>query len=56
MNASIPPDYIDSVSAQIPGPQRLGHGDEYAAMALALIENSYANATSVRLEGGYRMS
>jgi hypothetical protein len=27
-----------------------------ALMALALIENTYANATSIRLDGGYRMS
>jgi 3-hydroxyacyl-CoA dehydrogenase/3-hydroxy-2-methylbutyryl-CoA dehydrogenase len=56
MNAWIPQEYIDSVSRQILNPQRLGHADEYAAMALALIENTYANATSIRLDGGYRMS
>ena len=56
MNAWIPQDYIDSVSAKVLNPQRLGHADEYAAMALALIENTYANATSIRLDGGYRMS
>jgi 3-hydroxyacyl-CoA dehydrogenase / 3-hydroxy-2-methylbutyryl-CoA dehydrogenase len=56
MNAWIPQEYVDSVSRQILNPQRLGHADEYAAMALALIENTYANATSVRLDGGYRMS
>ena len=56
MNAWIPQEYIDSVSRQVLNPQRLGHADEYAAMALALIENTYANATSIRLDGGYRMS
>jgi len=56
MNAWIPPDYVDSVSAQILNPQRLGQSGEYAAMALALIENTYANAASIRLDGGYRMS
>ena len=56
MNAWIPRDYLDSVSAQILNPRRLGHASEYAAMALALIENTYANAASIRLDGGYRMS
>jgi 3-hydroxyacyl-CoA dehydrogenase/3-hydroxy-2-methylbutyryl-CoA dehydrogenase len=56
MNAGLPQAFIDSVSAQILNPQRLGHADEYAEMALALIENTYANATSIRLDGGYRMS
>jgi 3-hydroxyacyl-CoA dehydrogenase / 3-hydroxy-2-methylbutyryl-CoA dehydrogenase len=56
MNAWIPQKYVDSVSAQILNPQRLGHADEYAEMVLALIENTYANATSIRLDGGYRMS
>jgi NAD(P)-dependent dehydrogenase (short-subunit alcohol dehydrogenase family) len=56
MNAWIPQAHIDSVSAQILNPQRLGHAGEYAEMALALIENAYANATSIRLDGGYRMS
>jgi 3-hydroxyacyl-CoA dehydrogenase / 3-hydroxy-2-methylbutyryl-CoA dehydrogenase len=56
MNAWIPPEYLDSVARQILSPQRLGHASEYAEMALALIENTYANATSIRLDGGYRMS
>lgn len=56
MNASLPPEFVDAVSAQILNPQRLGYADEYAHMAVALIENTYANATSIRLDGGYRMS
>jgi NAD(P)-dependent dehydrogenase (short-subunit alcohol dehydrogenase family) len=56
MNDWIPREYLDSVSGQVPNPQRLGQAGEYAEMALALIENTYANATSIRLDGGYRMS
>jgi 3-hydroxyacyl-CoA dehydrogenase/3-hydroxy-2-methylbutyryl-CoA dehydrogenase len=56
MNASLPQAFVDAVSAQILNPQRLGYADEYAHMALALIENTYANASSIRLDGGYRMS
>ena len=56
MNAGIPQAFIEAVSAQILNPQRLGHAGEYAEMALALIENTYANATSIRLDGGFRMT
>jgi 3-hydroxyacyl-CoA dehydrogenase / 3-hydroxy-2-methylbutyryl-CoA dehydrogenase len=56
MNAGLPPEFVNAVSAEILNPQRLGHADEYAHMALALIENTYANATSIRLDGGYRMT
>jgi NAD(P)-dependent dehydrogenase (short-subunit alcohol dehydrogenase family) len=56
MNAGVPQEFVDSVSTRILNPQRLGQAGEYAAMALALIENTYANATSIRLDGGYRMS
>jgi 3-hydroxyacyl-CoA dehydrogenase/3-hydroxy-2-methylbutyryl-CoA dehydrogenase len=56
MNAGLPQEFVDAVSAQIPNPQRLGRADEYAQLAVALIENTYANAASVRLDGGYRMT
>src|SRR6202023_334224 len=50
MNAWIPQDYIDAVSAQILNLRRMGHASEDGEMALALIENTYANATSIRLD------
>ena len=56
MNDWIPREYIDSVAKQVLNPQRLGQAGEYAQMALALIENTYANAASIRLDGGYRMT
>ena len=45
----------DALSATVPFPKRFGQPGEYAAMALALIENDYCNGEHVRLDGGLRM-
>lgn len=45
----------DALSATVPFPKRFGQPHEYAAMALALIENDYCNGEYVRLDGGLRM-
>ncbi|WP_157218176.1 SDR family NAD(P)-dependent oxidoreductase [Flavisphingomonas formosensis] len=44
-----------SLSAGVPFPKRFGRPEEYAAMALAMIENDYWNGEDVRLDGGIRM-
>ena len=44
-----------SLSAAVPFPKRFGRPEEYAAMALAMIENDYWNGEDVRLDGGIRM-
>lgn len=36
-------------------PKRLGTSDEFAAMAVELIANTYMNAETIRLDGGVRM-
>ena len=36
-------------------PHRLGYGDEFASLALELIQNTYMNAQAIRLDGGIRM-
>lgn len=56
MTAGLPSEFVDAVSKQILNPQRLGRPQECAAMILALIENTYANAAVIRLDGGYRMT
>jgi NAD(P)-dependent dehydrogenase (short-subunit alcohol dehydrogenase family) len=45
----------DALSATVPFPKRFGKPDEFAAMAMALIENDYCNGEYVRLDGGLRM-
>ncbi len=45
----------DALSAAVPFPKRLGRAEEYAKLALQMIENSYLNGEDVRLDGGIRM-
>ena len=45
-----------SLAASVPFPKRFGNPEEYAALALALIENDYMNGEDVRLDGAIRMA
>lgn len=45
----------DALGAAVPFPKRLGRPDEYANLALAMIENDYWNGEDVRLDGALRM-
>lgn len=45
-----------SLAASVPFPKRFGEAPEFAALALAMIENDYFNAEDVRLDGGIRMA
>jgi NAD(P)-dependent dehydrogenase (short-subunit alcohol dehydrogenase family) len=46
----------DALAASVPFPKRLGRPEEYARLALCMIENSYFNGEDVRLDGGIRMA
>lgn len=39
----------------VPHPSRLGSPDDYARMAVSLLENPYVNGETVRLDGAIRM-
>jgi NAD(P)-dependent dehydrogenase (short-subunit alcohol dehydrogenase family) len=39
----------------VPHPGRLGAPDDYARMAISLLENSYVNGEAIRLDGAIRM-
>ncbi|QIK80075.1 SDR family oxidoreductase [Sphingomonas piscis] len=56
MVAGMPEQVQDALGAQVPFPKRLGKPEEYAALACFLIEATYMNAASVRLDGGIRMA
>ncbi|HEX4199169.1 MAG TPA: SDR family NAD(P)-dependent oxidoreductase [Caulobacteraceae bacterium] len=45
-----------ALSAQVPFPKRLGVPDEYAALALQMIQNGYLNGEDIRLDGAIRMA
>jgi NAD(P)-dependent dehydrogenase (short-subunit alcohol dehydrogenase family) len=50
-----PPQFLESLGAQVLFPPRLGRPEEYASMALEIIRNGYINGETVRLDGGIRM-
>lgn len=54
--ASLPEDAQASLARAIPYPPRLGHADEFAALALHCIENRYLNGEVIRLDGALRMA
>jgi NAD(P)-dependent dehydrogenase (short-subunit alcohol dehydrogenase family) len=45
-----------SLAASVPFPKRFGRPADYAALALAMIENDYFNGEDVRLDGAIRMA
>jgi NAD(P)-dependent dehydrogenase (short-subunit alcohol dehydrogenase family) len=55
MLARLRPDIRAALEASVPNPSRLGSPDDYAQMALSLLENSYVNGETVRLDGAIRM-
>ncbi len=55
MLASLGPEVGASLAAGIPFPQRLARPDEFAQLALMLIEHDYLNAEVVRMDGALRM-
>ena len=56
MMAMMPQNVQDALAAQVPFPKRLGTAEEYARLAVFIVENSYLNAESIRLDGGIRMA
>ena len=44
-----------SLSAAIPFPKRLGSAGEYAKLVLHIIDNSYINGETIRIDGALRM-
>jgi NAD(P)-dependent dehydrogenase (short-subunit alcohol dehydrogenase family) len=45
----------DSLAAMVPFPKRLGKAEEYAKLALFLVEHDYMNGESIRLDGAIRL-
>jgi NAD(P)-dependent dehydrogenase (short-subunit alcohol dehydrogenase family) len=54
--ANLPQEAQDSLAAAIPFPRRLGQADEFASLALHMIDNAYLNGEVVRLDGSLRMA
>ncbi len=54
--AGAPQNVRDALGATVLNPKRLGIPDEYANLAMCMIENGYFNGEDVRLDGGIRMA
>ena len=48
-------EFQDSLGRQVPFPPRLGDPKEYASLAVQIVENSYLNGETIRLDGSLRM-
>ena len=54
--ATLPQEVQDSLGAQVPFPNRLGHPDEFAELVEAIVTNPMLNGETIRLDGAIRMS
>ncbi len=53
--ATLPEPVRVSLARQVPFPPRLGQPDEYAALAVHIVENGMLNGETIRLDGAIRM-
>ncbi|GAB5351384.1 SDR family NAD(P)-dependent oxidoreductase [Qipengyuania sp. 483] len=51
----LPEKAIEALNASVPFPKRLGNPEEYAKLAMTMIECGYFNGEDVRLDGAIRM-
>jgi NAD(P)-dependent dehydrogenase (short-subunit alcohol dehydrogenase family) len=56
MVSGMPQAVQDSLAAMVPFPKRLGKPEEYATLALFMIEHDYLNGEAIRLDGAIRMA
>jgi NAD(P)-dependent dehydrogenase (short-subunit alcohol dehydrogenase family) len=55
MLGMLPEEARQALAADIPFPHRLGNPEEFAQLALHMVENPYLNGETVRLDGALRM-
>jgi len=53
---SLKEEYRVALAANVPFPKRLGTPEDYASLALALIDNGYMNGETIRMDGALRMA
>ncbi|SEO70886.1 SDR family NAD(P)-dependent oxidoreductase [Trujillonella endophytica] len=54
--AGLPEEARTALAAGIPFPRRLGRPDDFAQLALAIVEHGYLNGEVVRMDGALRMA
>lgn len=56
MMAGIGTDVRDALEATVPFPARLARPDEFAQLAIAVVEHDYLNGETIRMDGALRMA
>lgn len=56
MMHTLPPEIQQSLGESVPFPSRLGHPDEYAALAVHIVDNVMLNGETIRLDGAIRLA
>lgn len=56
MLTTVSDEFRAGLAAGVPFPQRLGRPDEYAKLALAIIDHDYLNGEVIRMDGALRMA
>jgi NAD(P)-dependent dehydrogenase (short-subunit alcohol dehydrogenase family) len=56
LTAGIPEEFEEALTKDAAYPKRMGRPEEYARMALAIVENPMLNGSTVRLDGGQRFA
>jgi NAD(P)-dependent dehydrogenase (short-subunit alcohol dehydrogenase family) len=56
LTAGIPQEFEDKLTADAAFPKRMGRPEEYARLAVAIIENPMLNGGTIRLDGGQRFA
>jgi NAD(P)-dependent dehydrogenase (short-subunit alcohol dehydrogenase family) len=54
--AKLSADVLAGLAAEVPHPSRLGRTEEYASLAMHVIDNPMLNGETIRLDGALRMS
>ena len=56
MIEGVPQDIQDSIAASVPFPSRFAEPEEFAALALHIVENEMLNGSVIRLDGATRLA
>ncbi|OIJ67780.1 SDR family NAD(P)-dependent oxidoreductase [Streptomyces mangrovisoli] len=56
MLATVSEEFRASLAAGVPFPQRLARPEEYAKLALAIVDHDYLNGETIRMDGALRMA
>jgi NAD(P)-dependent dehydrogenase (short-subunit alcohol dehydrogenase family) len=56
LTANIPDEFAQTLTKDAAFPKRMGRPDEYARLAVAIVENPMLNGSCIRLDGGQRFA